>query len=112
MENNIKQSFNYPNKYPTVIYQFTREEFPQLVDYIANHAVTQFLEQYQQTATPTPTISGGGLMSVAEVCECLHVTKQTLNNWDKMNYLSKVKVGRRVLYRREDVEALARTNKR
>ena len=36
----------------------------------------------------------------------LRVSKNTLWRWDKMGYLSPVKVGRKSLYRKSDIDAL------
>lgn len=47
------------------------------------------------------------LMTRDEVCEYLGVTKPTLHRWDKLGYLKCVKVGHKVRYRREDIEAFA-----
>lgn len=47
------------------------------------------------------------LMTRDEVCEYLGVTKPTLHRWNKLGYLTCVKVGSKVRYRREDIEAFA-----
>ncbi len=47
----------------------------------------------------------GELMTRDEVCAYLGVTKPTLHRWNKLGYLTNVCVGRKVRYRREDVEA-------
>lgn len=47
------------------------------------------------------------LMTRDEVCEYLGVTKPTLHRWNKCGYLTCVKVGSKVRYRREDIEAFA-----
>ena len=84
------------------------EELERLI----TRAVTNAMERYTANVTPVPAVNGGDLMTAAEVCEHLHVTAATLHNWDKKRYLQKVKVGRRVLYHRSDVEALAAQTKK
>lgn len=92
---------------PVIYYTISAEDLPGFV--------SSLFERYQATLQATPIESKQGerdLMSIAEVCNLLRVTPATLNNWHKLKYLTKVKVGRRVLYHRSDVEALAaKTNK-
>lgn len=47
------------------------------------------------------------LMTRDDVCEYLGVTKPTLHRWNKLGYLTCIKVGSKVRYRREDIEAFA-----
>ena len=47
------------------------------------------------------------LMTRDEVCEYLGVTKPTLHRWNKLGYRTCIKVGSKVRYRREDIEAFA-----
>lgn len=91
------------NTQPKVIYQLEADELERII----TRAVTDAMERYTSNITPSPAAKSGDLMSVEEVCSLLHVVPQTLNNWHKSKYLTKVKIGRRVLYRRDDVEALA-----
>ena len=88
---------------PTVIYQVSGDELRNIIIEAVKDAVTSVTSQQ---AAPV-TSEGDELMTAPEVCEFLHVTTATLHNWHKMKYLTKVKVGRRVLYHRSDVEALA-----
>ena len=50
------------------------------------------------------------MMTREEVCEALHITKPTLNDWTKKGLLPSVKVGGRRLYRQDDVEMAVRKN--
>ena len=86
-----------------VIYQLEADELERII----TRAVTDAMERYTSNVTPAPTAKSSDLMSVEEVCSLLHVVPQTLNNWHKLKYLTKVKVGRRVLYHRADIEKLA-----
>ncbi len=91
------------NTQPKVIYQLEADELERII----TRAVTDAMERYTSNVTPSPAAKSGDLMSVKEVCSLLHVVPQTLNNWHKLKYLTKVKVGRRTLYHRCDVEKLA-----
>ena len=86
-----------------VIYQLEADELERVIF----RAVIDAMERYTSNITPAATAKSSDLMSVKEVCSLLQVVPQTLNNWHKLKYLTKVKIGRRVLYHRSDVEALA-----
>ena len=91
---------------PISYYVISTEDMPNFV--------SSLIEQYQATQQVTPIECNQGerdLMTAAEVCEYLHVTPQTLHNWDKMRYLVKKHIGRKVYYNREDVLALAASGK-
>ena len=72
--------------------------------------VTDLLEN-GIAATPAPAPveveRSRDLMTRDEVCEYLGVTKPTLHRWNKQGFLTCVKVGSKVRYRREDIEAFA-----
>ncbi len=87
---------------PKVLYQLEVNELERII----THAIDNAMERFAPIITPTQSTSAD-LMTREEVCSLLHVTKATLNNWDRAKYLTKVKVGRRVLYHRTDVEELA-----
>lgn len=86
-----------------MIYQIEADDLKRII----TEAVADAMKSYTANTTSAPAVGGSDLMGVSEVCSLLHVSKQTLFNWDKLRYLTKVKVGRRVLYHRSDVEALA-----
>ena len=44
------------------------------------------------------------LLTIEQVSEYLGVTKPTLHRWNKLGYLTRFHVGRKVRYRRADVE--------
>lgn len=97
------------NTQQKVIYQLEADELERII----TRAVTDAMERYTSiTGIQAQAVNDNDLMTVDEVCNLLHVTSATLNNWHRKNYLTKVKVGRRVLYHRSDVEVLAaQTNK-
>ena len=45
-------------------------------------------------------------LSVDEVCEILHVSSNTLWRWGKTGYLNSIKVGRKTMYRLNDIDNL------
>ena len=70
--------------------------------------VTELVENGTTTApAPVEVERSRELMTRDEVCEYLGVTKPTLHRWNKLGYLKCVKVGSKVRYRREDIEAFA-----
>ena len=72
--------------------------------------VTELLENGTAAAPAPASIESEHsreLMTRDEVCEYLGVTKPTLHRWNKQGYLTCVKVGSKVRYRREDIEAFA-----
>lgn len=70
--------------------------------------VTELVENGTATApNPVEVERSRELMTRDEVCEYLGVTKPTLHRWNKQGYLTCIKVGSKVRYRREDIEAFA-----
>lgn len=97
---------NMTPQQPVVLYQVEASVLEQLI----TRAVVDAMERYT-TSTPDDSKSREqDLMTVPEVCEYLHVTAATLHNWHRVGYLTKTKIGRRVLYHRSDVEAIANNN--
>lgn len=43
-------------------------------------------------------------MTTKEVCDLLRITEPTLNDWCKQGKLSKIKLNRRVLFSRNEVD--------
>ena len=48
------------------------------------------------------------LLSKNKVCQILGVSGATLWRWDKANYLKPVKLGGKVMYRKEDLKKLSK----
>ncbi len=89
-----------------IIYQLEADDLERII----TRVVTDAMERYTSTLSATPAAESNELMTVAEVCAYLHVTKPTLNTWHKCGYLTRQKVGRRVLYSRATVEDFALNN--
>lgn len=48
------------------------------------------------------------MLTTGQVCEILHVTRTTLNRWDKAGYLKKVYIGGRPRYRKADIDRICK----
>lgn len=58
-------------------------------------------------------LTAADVMSLAEVAELLHVPRSTVSDWARRGILPSVKIGRRRLYIRQQIEAtLLRENAR
>ncbi|MHB1539168.1 MAG: helix-turn-helix domain-containing protein [Solirubrobacteraceae bacterium] len=51
-------------------------------------------------------LTAADVMSLAEVAELLHVPRSTLSDWARRGILPSVKIGRRRLYIRQQIEAM------
>lgn len=72
----------------------------------------QVIEEYEQgrEAQKQSEVEANGLVSIAEVCSRLNVSKPTLFRWHNMGYLRKVKVGRKVFYKESDLRSIETSN--
>ena len=59
-----------------------------------------------ESLPPKESNSEVGVMTKQEVIEKLNVSSTTLWLWEKKKYLVSVKIGRRIFYRRRDIENL------
>jgi len=59
--------------------------------------------------TAVPQALASPLMTTREVCDLFRRTPRTVRNWCRAKRLHPVRVGSAVFFRREEVEALART---
>jgi excisionase family DNA binding protein len=68
----------------------------------------EIVEQCTATTPATAEVEQSrDLMTRDEVCDYLGVTKPTLHRWNKSGYLTCVKIGSKVRYRRQDIKAFA-----
>lgn len=93
---------------PNVFYTIAEEDIPKFVEGI----VKEYLAKTQEAEAKPVEGKDANLMTRTEACKFLDVTAATLYNWNKRGYLESIHIGRLVRYRRADVEALARSNKR
>lgn len=105
-ENLFKKMISSKTGQQPIIYQVSRDDLMELITQVVKDAV----KDLQGNDAKTADDGGNDLMTREQVCEYLNVTAATLHNWNKRGYLESIHVGRLVRYRREDVEALARTN--
>lgn len=76
---------------------------------IANRVIQQLQGKTHNVEQPK---SDDGFVFQEEAAKLLKVSLRTLIRWDKSGYLPKRHVGRRVAYRREDINRLAGTGQR
>ena len=103
MSNNEKNG-----QQPKVIYQLEADDLEQIVF----RAVSDAMEQYRTSSnTQVESSSDSEMLTRAEAAKYLHVTQQTLFNWERLNYLIPVRAGRRVLYPVELLRQFTNTHK-
>jgi excisionase family DNA binding protein len=51
-------------------------------------------------------LTAADVMSVSEVAELLHVPRSTVSDWARREILPSVKIGRRRIYVRQQIEAI------
>lgn len=102
MSNNEKNG-----QQPKVIYQLEAEDLEQIIF----RAVADAMEQNRTSSnTQVDSSSDSEMLTRAEAAKYLHVTQQTLFNWERLNYLIPVRAGRRVLYPVELLRQFANTD--
>lgn len=62
------------------------------------------IENYEEKKRQQMEKSHKEMMTADEVCSLLHVNRSTLWRWDKDEYLKNVKVGKKLMYKRDEVE--------
>lgn len=67
-------------------------------------SIREELESIQSTTSTTEPSSHTDLLTAKETCIFLDVTRKTLRDWEKQGRLMPVRIGRRVYYRRSDIE--------
>lgn len=74
--------------------------------------VLQVIEEYEQgrEAQKQSVDEANDLVSIAEVCSRLNVSKPTLYRWHTCGYLRRVKVGRKVFYKESDLRSIETSN--
>lgn len=75
------------------------EDLVEFADHIINQATEKLLP-------PMVKDSEERLLTKAEVLDKFNVCSTTLWNWEKKKYIEPVKIGRKVYYRRANVESL------
>lgn len=54
----------------------------------------------------SPRLTAADVMTVAEVADLLHVPRSTVSDWARRGILPSVKIGRRRIYIRQQIEAV------
>ena len=94
------------NTQPVVVYQIATDDLEQIIFRAVADAITQFSSSNTQVVAE----SSSEMLTRDEAAKFLHVSKQTLSNWERMNYLIPVRAGRRVLYPVELLRQFANAN--
>lgn len=66
----------------------------------------EFVSEMMVEAAARPQQTEETMLSVDQVCEVLGISANSLWRWGKSGYLKGQKVGRKVFYRKSDVDAL------
>ena len=91
---------------PKMIYQIEATDLEQLII----RAVVDAMSQYCTPSNTQAVADSPEMLTRDEAAKFLHVSKQTLFNWERLNYLVPVRVGRRVLYPAELLRQFANSN--
>lgn len=89
-----------------MVYEIEASDLEQLI----TNAVTAAMSQYSSSNTQAAD-SSSEMLTRSEAAKFLHVSQQTLFNWERLNYLIPVRVGRRVLYPVELLRQFTNTHK-
>ena len=95
------------NTQPKVIYQLEASDLERIIFRAIADAITQFSSSNTQVVAE----SSEKMLTRAEAAKYLHVSVQTLANWERMNYLIPVRAGRRILYPVELLRQFTNTHK-
>lgn len=96
---------NMTNTKQVTVYQIEASDLEQLII----RAVVDAMKRHY-TPSNTPAADSPEMITRDEAAKFLHVSKQTLFNWERLNYLVPVRVGRRVLYPAELLRQFANSN--
>jgi excisionase family DNA binding protein len=78
----------------------------QLINLSINDLKCIISDVLKQEHSNVPPPQSDRLVSPKETCEKLGIDLSTLYRWDKLGYLSKIKIGGKVRYRWSDIEKL------
>lgn len=81
----------------TIIYQISKEDLESIVFSM----VAKFTNEIAQEKEDKET-----LLSVSSTCAMLGVNRSTLWRWEKEHYLTPLAVGKKKLYRKQDINNL------
>lgn len=89
-----------------MVYEIEADDLEQIIFRAVADAMSQYSSSNTQVAESSPE-----MLTRAEAAKYLHVSKQTLSNWEKVGYLTPTRVGRRVLYPLELLRQFTNTHK-
>lgn len=73
-----------------------------LID-IIDTSVKKTIQELEESVSKS---NNDNLVPLKEVAETLNVSRCTLNRWNKDGYLIPIKIGRKVFYRQNDINAI------
>lgn len=88
------------------IYQISGDDLIKFADYLIAKSKQELTEEKQKKATTRRKQEEG--YTTDEVAKKLGVCKRTLANWAKVKYLEPIKMGKRLRYRKSEVDRLVR----
>lgn len=74
----------------------------ELID-IIDTSVKKTIQELKESVSKS---NNDNLVPLKEVAETLNVSRCTLNRWNKDGYLIPIKIGRKVFYRQNDINAI------
>jgi len=81
------------------IFNLTSDQFEFLAEKIAMKVVSILKDERQDKRREEE------LLTINEVVEKYNVSRSTLQRWEKLEYLLPVRLGKKVLYRTEDIKS-------
>lgn len=81
------------------IFNLTSDQFEFLAEKIAMKVVSILKDEKQDKRSEEE------LLTINEVVEKYNVSRSTLQRWEKLEYLLPVRLGKKVLYRTEDIKS-------
>lgn len=97
---------NMTHQQPRMVYEIEASDLEQIIFRAVADAITQFSSSNTQVVAE----SSSEMLTRSEAAKYLHVSVQTLANWEKVGYLTPTRVGRRVLYPVELLRQFANAN--
>lgn len=98
---------NMTNTKQVTVYQIEASDLEQLI----SRAVADAVSKYCTPSNTQAVAESSEMLTRDQAANFLHVSKQTLFNWERLNYLIPVRAGRRVLYPVELLRQFKTNNK-
>lgn len=83
----------------SLILSISREELMNLISEAVSEGLVQFTKEQDKNKLNLPDLA-----TKEDLVKLFHVSKGTINNWDKKGLIPRIKTDRGVRYRRDDIE--------